>query len=83
MAYEFLKEDDIKLILLDQARQVETLMFQHELYKPSKLANNNAAYLEWQNKNTILENQMKSIKKGMMEQGFTVQDLMELIKEKE
>ena len=80
--YDYLTEEDIKLILLDQARQIETLQFQHELYKPNKLAQNNASYLEWENKKYILDNQMKAVKKKVLEYGYTNEDLMSLMTEK-
>lgn len=80
--YNFLTEEDIKLILLDQGRQLETMLFQHDLYKPNKLAQNNAGYLEWENKRGILENQMKAVKKAMLEYGYSVEDLMSFMEEK-
>lgn len=80
--YKFLTEEDIKLILLDQGRQLETMLFQHEMYKPNKLAQNNAAYLEWENRKTLLDTQMKSVKKAMLEYGYSTEDLMSYMEEK-
>ena len=34
----YLTEDDIKYILLDQVRQVETMIFQHHLFRCFKTA---------------------------------------------
>ena len=82
MKYEYLNETDIKAILLDQVRQVETMLFQHNLFVPSKLENNNNAYIEWQNKKTVIERSLKAIKKAINEQGFKKEDLLELLEKK-
>ena len=80
--YEYLQDQDIKAILLDQARQVETLLIQHNIYKPSKLQDS-AAYMEWQNKETMIKNSLKMVKKFIMESGFNKDDLLELLENSE
>jgi len=82
MNYEYLTETDIKAILLDQARQIETMLFQHNLFVPSKLENNNGAYIEWQNKKVVIEKSLKAVKKAINEQGFKKEDLLELLEKK-
>jgi uncharacterized protein YuzE len=82
MDYEYLTETDIKAILLDQARQIETMLFQHNLFVPSKLENNNGAYIEWQNKKVVIEKSLKAVKKAINEQGFKKEDLLELLEKK-
>jgi len=76
--YEFLLDQDIKAILLDQARQVETLLIQHNIFRPSKLQDS-AAYMEWQNKETMIQNSLKSVKRAILESGYTKEDLLELL----
>ena len=78
----YLTEDDIKYILLDQIRQVETMIFQHHLFKPNKLENSQA-YIEWQQKKTLLEKSQKSIKKAIMEHGYSREQLVDLMKKEE
>ncbi len=80
--YEYLQDQDIKAILLDQARQVETLMFQHNMFKPNKLTEG-PAFMEWQNKKTMIQNSLKSVKKAIMESGFKKEDLLELLENSE
>tara|TARA_R110002012_G_C11592648_1_gene606420 strand:+ start:505 stop:780 length:276 start_codon:yes stop_codon:yes gene_type:complete len=80
--YEFLLDQDIKAILLDQARQVETLLIQHNIFKPSKLQDS-AAYMEWQNKETMIQNSLKSVKRAILESGYTKDDLLELLENSE
>lgn len=82
MELEYLTETDIKAILLDQVRQVETMLFQHTLFEPSKLDNNTAAYIDWQNKKAVIERSLKSIKKAINEKGFKKEDLLELLEKK-
>jgi len=82
MDYEYLTETDIKAILLDQARQIETMLFQHNLFVPSKLENNYGAYIEWQNKKVVIEKSLKAVKKAINEQGFKKEDLLELLEKK-
>jgi hypothetical protein len=82
MDYEYLTETDIKAILLDQVRQIETMLFQHNLFVPSKLENNNAAYIDWQNKKAVIEKSLKSVKKAINEQGFKKEELLELLEKK-
>lgn len=79
MDLEYLSDTDIKAILLDQVRQVETMLFQHLLFEPSKLAQNNAAHLDWTNKKGVIENSLKQIKKAINEQGYKKEDLLELL----
>ena len=78
----YLTEDDIKYILLDKVRQVETMIFQHHLFKPNKLENSQA-YIEWQQKKSLLEKSLKSIKKAIMEHGYSRDELMGLMKKEE
>lgn len=80
--WKYLNEEDVKLILLDQARQVETMLFQQEMYEPSKLENS-AAYLDWQNKKQILSNQMERINKTINELGLKPDDLLKFMEEKQ
>ena len=80
--YEFLLDQDIKAILLDQARQVETLLIQHNIFRPSKLQDS-AAYMEWQNKETMIQNSLKSVKRAILESGYTKEDLLELLENSE
>lgn len=82
MDYEYLTDTDIKAILLDQARQIETMLFQHNLFVPSKLENNNGAYIEWQNKKVVIEKSLKAVKKAINEQGFKKEDLLQLLEKK-
>ena len=80
--YEYLQDQDIKAILLDQARQVETLLIQHNIFKPSKLQDS-AAFMEWQNKETMIKNSLKMVKKAIFESGFSKEDLLELLENSE
>ena len=80
--WKYLNEEDVKLILLDQARQVETMLFQQEMYEPSKLENS-AVYLDWQNKKQILSNQMEKINKTINELGLQPDDLLKFMEEKQ
>lgn len=77
--FDYLTDTDIKAILLDQARQVETMLFQHILFEPSKLESNNAAYLDWQNKKTLIEKSLKQVKKAINDLGYKKADLLELL----
>jgi hypothetical protein len=76
--YDYLREEDIKKILLDQIRQLESRHFQHTMYEPSKLENSQA-YIEWQQIKLALENQIKAINKKMNELSITKEALLELL----
>ncbi len=80
--YEYLQDQDVKAILLDQARQVETLLIQHRIFKPSKLTEG-PAYMEWQNKETMINNSLKAVKKAIMESGYKKDELLELLENSE
>ena len=77
--FDYLTDTDIKAILFDQARQVETMLFQHLLFEPSKLDSNNASYLDWQNKKGVIEKSLKQVKKAINDAGYTKEDLLELL----
>lgn len=79
MKFDYLTDTDIKAILFDQARQVETMLFQHLLFEPSKLDSNNASYLDWQNKKGVIEKSLKQVKKAINDAGYTKEDLLELL----
>ena len=77
--FEFINEQDMKIILLDQARQIEGQKFQHNIYKPNKLAQDNQAYLDWQQKGLIIDQSLKAVKKAINEAGFTVEEVLSAV----
>ena len=74
--FDFITEKDMKLLLLDQARQIEGQKFQHNIYKPNKLAKDNQAYLDWQQKGLIIDQSLNAVKKAINEAGFTVEEVI-------
>lgn len=76
--YDYLSEKDVKVIFLDQIRQLESRHFQHTLYEPSKLENQQV-YIEWQQIKLALDTQIKQCKKKMNEYSVTKEDLLELL----
>jgi len=80
--YDFLTEEDFKKILLDQIRQLESRHFQHTMYEPSRLENQQA-YIEWQQIKLAIENQINQIKKKMNEISISKEALLELLESTE
>ena len=52
------------------------------IYKPNKLAQDNKAYLEWQQNGLIIDQKdLKAIKKAINEAGFTVEEVLSAVEE--
>lgn len=73
--YDFLTQEQVLVILLDQITQLESLHFQHCLYEPSKLEQQDI-YLAWQQKRLAIETQKKQVLKKMNELNITKEELL-------